>query len=239
MNTPSPVDKNIIEKINKLLALATSTNEHESTAAAAKASELLTQYNLSLADLGTDTDQNVNENEVDCTPRYVSWKMILLTGIAEANGCQAIRYQYTGKMSLVGYQTSIIVCQHLYEYLSTSIEHRARYRKGRGRAYLNAFRVGCATRLSQRLLEQREAMEKSGIPGSKDAPPTPAIVVKSLFEKTAKSIADYLENQGLNIKIKDATQISSELGFTAGYQTGDKISLNTQKRQGDTMKRLT
>jgi hypothetical protein len=42
-------DTSIVERIKKLLALATSSNENESTAAAEKASLLLAQYNLSLA----------------------------------------------------------------------------------------------------------------------------------------------------------------------------------------------
>ena len=44
------INKNIFEKINKLLALANSSNENEATVAAQKASLLLAQYNLSLAD---------------------------------------------------------------------------------------------------------------------------------------------------------------------------------------------
>jgi hypothetical protein len=48
------LDTTVIDKINKLLALANSPNEHEAALAAQKASVLLTQYNLSLADLGKD-----------------------------------------------------------------------------------------------------------------------------------------------------------------------------------------
>ncbi len=38
----------IIDRVNKLLALATSANEYEASAAAAKAQEILTEHNLGL-----------------------------------------------------------------------------------------------------------------------------------------------------------------------------------------------
>lgn len=233
-------DKSIIEKINKLLALATSSNENEATAAAEKASLLLAQYNLSLADLGKDEEFEITEGTVENTPRFVTWKMILLSGIAEANSCSAMRTNYSGDMKLVGPSISLIVCQHLYEYLSNAIERRVKYRKGNGRglAYLNAFRVGCATRLSQRLLAQKEEIEKSGIAGTADTPASPAIVVRSMFEKNEQAIADYLEQKGVKLKSRSSSQISSELGFESGYRVGDKISLQKQMQSGEQVKRL-
>ncbi|MGE5656715.1 MAG: DUF2786 domain-containing protein [Actinomycetota bacterium] len=233
-------DQSIIDKINKLLALATSSNENEATAAAEKASLLLAQYNLSLADLGKDEEFEIREGVIESTPRYVTWKMILLSGIAEANSCSAMRNNYSGEMTLVGPSTSLIVCQHLYQYLRQAIERRAKFRKGNGRglAFLNAFRVGCATRLSQRLLAQKEEMETSGIAGTADAPATPAIVVRSMFERNQQAIADYLEQQGVKVKTRNASQISSELGFASGYRVGDQISLHQQMRSGEQVKRL-
>jgi hypothetical protein len=233
-------DTSIVEKIKKLLALATSSNENESTAAAAKASVLLAQYNLSLADLGHNSQEEIGELGVETTPRYVNWKMILLSGIAEANGCNAMRNTYTGNMFLLGTSTNLIVCKHLYEYLSHAIERRAKYRKGSGRglAYLNAFRVGCATRLRQRLLEQKQEMEESGIPGAADVAATPAIVVRSMFEKNQQAIADYLQSLGAKVKTRTGSQISSEAGFNTGYEVGDRISLHKQVQPEEEQKQL-
>ncbi len=231
------LDKNIIEKINKLLALANSSNENEAAVAVEKASLLLAQYNLSLADLGSDDLTDITELVVETTSKFISWKMLLLSGIAEANGCQALRNNYKGNMKLIGSHASLIVCQNLYDYLSKAIDRRAKYRQGRGRAYLNAFRVGCATRLSQRLADQRQEIENSGIAGSSEAAATPAIVVRSMFEKSESAIAEYLKQQGVQIKTQ-SYQLSSELGFNSGYQVGDQISLHKQMQAGNSIKRL-
>ena len=176
----------------------------------------------------TDITQEVVEN----TNRFTSWKIILLDGIAEANGWQSFRSNYTGNMILIGNRGSLIVCQHLYEYLSKTIERRAKYRKGRGRAYLNAFRVGCATRLSERLLLQRQEMEQSGISGNSSTPATSAIVVRSMFAKSAEAIEQYLRSQGIKVK-EQSCQTSSKLGFQSGYQVGDKISLDQQVQSAE------
>ncbi len=233
-------DKNIVEKIKKLLALATSSNENESTAAAEKASLLLAQYNLSLADLGPNHQEEIDETDVETTSKFVTWKMILLSGIAEANCCNAMRNSYTGSMFLVGTSTNLIVCKHLYEYLNSAIERRAKYRKGNGRglAYLNAFRVGCATRLRQRLLEQKQEMERSGIPGEGNAAATPGIVVRSMFERNQQAIFDYLESKGAKVRTRSGAQISSEAGYNSGYEVGDRISLNKQVQSEGEMKQL-
>ena len=115
------INKNIFEKINKLLALANSSNENETTVAAQKASLLLAQYNLSLADLGSQDLTDITELVVETTTRFISWKMLLLGGIAEANGCQAFRNNYNGNMRLIGSHASLIVCQNMYEYLSKTL----------------------------------------------------------------------------------------------------------------------
>ena len=222
------VNQQLIAKIKKLLALATSSNENEATIAAAKASLLLAQYNLSLADLGTDEKEEIRETVIETTSRTVTWKIILLSGIAEANSCEAMRNTDTGNMFLVGSSTNLIVCQHLYQYLTQAIERQAKSYQGKGRAYLNAFRVGCATRLRQRLLTQKEAIKQSGIPGKGDTPATPAIVVCSMFERNQHAIADYLRQRGIKVKFRSPSQVSSEEGFSVGYEIGDKISLNQQ-----------
>jgi ElaB/YqjD/DUF883 family membrane-anchored ribosome-binding protein len=46
--------QDIVDRIAKLLALATSSNEHEAAAAAAKAQEILTEHNLRLEDIKTE-----------------------------------------------------------------------------------------------------------------------------------------------------------------------------------------
>ncbi|MEM1172449.1 MAG: DUF2786 domain-containing protein [Cyanobacteria bacterium P01_H01_bin.35] len=220
------VDRNLLEKISKLLALANSPNEHEAALAAEKAAELLAQHNLSVADLGEDKDEDITKGIVDKTGRYVTWKMWILAGIANANGCQAMRSTHTGEMRLVGTETNITVSQSLYEYLTAVVDKLVKQHKGKGRAFINAFRVGCATRLRQRLEQRRKNMEAKGLVANADYNSKSAMVVRSMFEKHTLAIQVYLKQEGVKCKTQKSTGVNNDLGFSFGYIAGEKISLN-------------
>lgn len=69
----------IVDKIKKLLTLATSPNEHEAQAAAAKAHRLLIQYNLDLQQVKDRPPSHYVKNPVDtrifqrAEEKFVSW----------------------------------------------------------------------------------------------------------------------------------------------------------------------
>ena len=222
------VDQNLLEKISKLLALASSPNEHEAALAAEKAAELLAKHNLSVADLGQDKDEDITKSIVDKTGRYVTWKMWILAGIANANGCQAMRSTYSGEMRVVGTETNIAVSKSLYEYLTAIVDKLVKQHRGKGRVFINAFRVGCATRLRQRLEQRRKYMEEKGIAANDDydSISASAIVVRSMFEKHALAIQAYLKQEGVKCKTQKSTKVNSDLGFSFGYIAGEKVSLN-------------
>lgn len=232
------LNKSLLEKINKLLALANSPNENEAALAAEKATELLTKYNLTIADLGPGEEEDVTTGTVETTSRYVAWKMLILAGIATANGCRAMRSKHNGNMTLIGMQTNITVSQRLYQYLTKAVERLAKRHKGKGRAFLHAFRVGCATRLRHRLEQRRKDMEEEGIAGNSESSPTPAIVVRSMFEKNDLAIEEYLINEGFKVKTQRAEKVSSEQGYFSGYKAGDRINLNQEEDTCKTIKQL-
>lgn len=220
------VNRNLLEKISKLLALANSPNEHEAALAAQKAAELLAQHNLCVADLGQDQDEDITKGIVDKTGRYVTWKMWILAGIAHANGCQAMRSTSTGEMRLVGTETNIVVSKSLYQYLTAVVDKLVKQHRGKGRAFINAFRVGCATRLRQRLEQHKKYMEEKGIASNADYNSTSAIVVRSMFEKNTLAIQAYLKQEGVKSKTQKSSLVNSDLGFSFGYVAGEKIGLN-------------
>jgi len=86
----------IIEQIRRLRALATSSNEHEAAAAAAKAQELLLKYNISIFDI---PDDPVHKEDIEAETVSIKgqskgdvyrWKVSLMSDIAKYNFCQAL-----------------------------------------------------------------------------------------------------------------------------------------------------
>lgn len=81
----------IIDRITKLIALATSSYEHEAAAAVTKAQELLMEHNLKLEDIKTSQkspDIPIEQSEIDSNGRKVYWKGFIANAIANANFCK-------------------------------------------------------------------------------------------------------------------------------------------------------
>lgn len=83
----------VIEKVRKLLALATSTNVHEAANAAAAAERLMAEHKLAAADVEARTgeahDEDIETAEVvEDGRRLISWRDQLVGVLASVNGCQ-------------------------------------------------------------------------------------------------------------------------------------------------------
>lgn len=152
----------IIEKIRKLLALATSSNEHEAAAAAAKAQELLLKHKLDISQIEEEEEEEVTM--VDYDERVPSgWRTQLVYGIAQATGCalvvesvwkweeaksRSLRYK---RYHLIGRPESVEVVAYLYGYLEREIVRLSPMRKGSLSREIDAFRWGATTTITRRL----------------------------------------------------------------------------------------
>ncbi len=112
------MDKRIIEKIRKLLALAKSDNEHEAANAAAKAQELLSQYNLSMSDIpaGDDGKVHADTTRARTRQRLEKWARALAHHTAKNFDC-AWYHQTDGHTCFVGVGADQEVCSWTYGYL--------------------------------------------------------------------------------------------------------------------------
>lgn len=123
----------IILKIKKLFALARKNpNPHESEAAAAKAQELLLQYNLSEEQLDAFrskteriTRQYYTGHQTPNGLQEVRWKIQLADAVAKNNLCKVVHHPYLKKISWIGTEPNIEISKYLYEVLVNDIEFLA------------------------------------------------------------------------------------------------------------------
>jgi|ERR1035437_4579151 hypothetical protein len=114
----------ILIRIKKLLALATSDNENEAANAAAKAQDLLMEYNLTEADLdGVSLVKDEKVVRVYQPPKghnAKNWYVSLSTVVARANLCKIL----TSGASLIwiGKPTNIEVSQFLTDSVAHDLE---------------------------------------------------------------------------------------------------------------------
>ena len=144
----------IQEKIQKLIALATSSNPHEAKLARDKAEELLTKHNLSMRDIlnkGKETAISFF-SAIDHSKNVPTWKLSLLAGISDCFDCGVLRNHQINKIQLIGMDKDIELAYHFYLFLTERISIQAK-RSVRGRANINAFCLSAGYEIQSRLKE--------------------------------------------------------------------------------------
>ena len=241
----------IIDRISKLLSLATSANEYEASAAAAKAQEILTEHNLRLEDIKSShksPDIPIEQTEILSSSRKVYWRGFLANAIANANFCKM--WWMGGRMVVAGRRHNVAITLSLYDYLTKTVERLAAeevkaqkqawriylsQREGTGiktlaqpnwRRWKSSFITGCSGRLLERIEEQRQRMNSQGIPNTK----VTGLACRMAHEREQEAIAQWRQEQGITLTGRKATSKArvTKDGYTAGQRAGDSISLERQ-----------
>ena len=153
----------LIAKIEKLLALAGSANEHEARAASAKAAELLTKYNLDAGAIaGERYTMGVFWEGIRFSPAH-KW---LYPIIQRFFFVHPIRKEYArGKwrLEVIGAETNVTVAGYVYNFLLRAYRRLWReYRLAhpRRKPLRSSYYFGVSAGIVSRLMEQRETTER-------------------------------------------------------------------------------
>lgn len=166
----------ILEKLRKLLALAKSDNANEAAAAAAAAQRLMTEHQISEAELevgGPQEQASVADDPLDTFgARSQTWKEVLSTNIARLHGCKvwrekawvpAQRRWAETRIRIVGRPSDVATVRYLYAWLTTVIERLVQANaRGRGQRYAYSYRVGAVNGCIEAMqAAHREAREQA------------------------------------------------------------------------------
>jgi hypothetical protein len=121
---------NLLDKLNKILALTTSPVEGEAAAATHKLKQLLTEHNLEMADLekrGFQQAPGVHEQQHDLGKAAFAWKLDLADMIAEHFYCASVtgrygRYSHNKEVKFVGRPDNVESLTMLYKWLIEQIK---------------------------------------------------------------------------------------------------------------------
>ncbi len=150
-----------LDRVRKLLALATSPDVHEAASAAAQAQALITRHRLEdllaaedAAAHDPDPLVDAHDTPLDVTRKQRPWKVALAGALAEVNGC--LVYTRAGPdgeaLVLVGRGRDRAAVQTLWVWLVRRIEWlSATHGQGRPRRWHEAFRVGAVDAIAARL----------------------------------------------------------------------------------------
>lgn len=118
--------KRILAKIRKLLALKEGAekigSEGEAYAAANGVHRLLTEYNLSMADVmgedGEKTGPEIKESDgISYASHFGLWKQNLMGVVCKYNYCTCVSSRVLKQVYIVGQEDNVAVCHQLFDYL--------------------------------------------------------------------------------------------------------------------------
>lgn len=182
MELPQEQLEAIASKIEKLLRLSKSPNEHEASAAAAKAQELLELYNLDmvLIERQAKSQGSAKREDTRLAGGLYKWQRDLWKETAELNFCKywsikglekGAKYEHR----VLGRTTNVLSTRLLAEYLQDTVERitRAEYAND-PRHYFSkaaiAYREGMVARITERLRTRRwEEKQKAKEQQTKDS----------------------------------------------------------------------
>lgn len=168
MNDNAEEQKKIIEKIRKLLRLSCSRNEHEAAAAAAKAQELLSKYNLSMdssSSPNNPTELRASRAFKKTRQRLETWAFSLASGVSRAFDCKYYHDPDVGETAFVGCEPDPTIASWTYGYLyKTLLALASSYLRGPARRLRStkskatarhSYLLGAVLVISQRLEVQK------------------------------------------------------------------------------------
>jgi hypothetical protein len=226
----------VLDRIQKLLALAENTGATpaEAAVAAEKASNLLFRYNLTIAQVTARSNRPAQGNELADSPAIGTgvWRRDLMWAISRPNFCRGVYNSGRRRFKLLGEKSNIEVVQYLYSYLERELERLAReaWRQlpepERRAQSANTFRAdffeAAVHEIKFRLLRQFQTNQKA------DGASTALVVTKDrvLDETLAKTFprlgTDYRAYRGS----------FSQSGRVAGREAGLSVGIHRGVRDG-------
>lgn len=121
-----------------------------------------------------------------------------------------------------------------YEYLCKTVERLANtaINETGEKGFRNAFRVGCAQRIRQRLKETIREQCSQGVVSNDGN--ISAIVMRSLFEQRQAEVQQFISSELGRVRyVNKSSSVSSASGYAAGDRAGQSVSLNKQVGAGN------
>ncbi len=242
----------VIARIRKLLKLAGNAgSEAEAALAAERAAELMRAHEIHEAQVSIDepnmprTPEPIEQKyQATDTKKKVAWHMRIAVAVCKSYGARA--YWHGGRVMMFGRLSAVQAASYTCQYLFREVERITDSEAPTGtysRSYRNAFRLGCAQRVGDRLYaahKNQEARRAVAKPVAEPRvniedvePPPPSAGVLAVIEKDHAEVEEEYKRYSKKWrKGRHVGQISSGSGYDAGQEAGDSINIRGGGRGG-------
>jgi hypothetical protein len=227
----------ILEKVQKLLSLASSDNENEARIASAKASELLLKYNLSLSQVKDFQPEYEKKSVSDELLAFQAHHLIICSLVQEFFMVKVLVTSTQGKfnrrtkvISFIGTQVNIQVTEYIYTYLDRMFPVLFdQYRRKNYDAKLTdrkAYYVGLSRGICENLEATKFKVEQeAGLVIVEDA--NLKKYVASISTKTVNSRSSYSANpEALNAGMEAGRNLKIQRGISSSSSSDSIKNLN-------------
>jgi hypothetical protein len=160
--------KEMLDKVAKLLALASSPNEHEAALAASRAQEILMKYNLSVYEVSS-LEESPKPGHEEFMATNQRWARILLNELSKLHDCRSFSsgVDREGKpiTIMVGHAQNIEVVKAIFAYLVPQITLlgidavvQTKLKHSQVDHWQESFCEGCVGRIIERIKEYRDLL---------------------------------------------------------------------------------
>jgi hypothetical protein len=201
----------IIERIQKLLALAgNNPNENEASVAAAKAQELMEEYNISELHLNRKSGHSAARSDVKKSGGLYQWQRKLWEEVSKLHFCvywsikglqKGAKYEHR----ILGSKVNVLSAELMANYLQDTVERLARERvNNQGALYFTkdsiAYREGLADRLTDRLRTLRWEKERDARAAKAAAGTANALTILDVADAERDANDDYIHGEGYSAR---------------------------------------
>jgi hypothetical protein len=231
----------IADKIRKLLDLSKSANQHEAASAAVRAAALMSEYELTEAEVRL-TDDRAAENidrrhflfeDDGQRRRRCAWQEAISSALARSLGCKD--YYWNSQPVVLGRESACQTWRYTCHYLFREVDRlceeawaweaeEAQAAGQHGKAWKNAFRMGAATEIAIRLREETQRVQKTR---DMDLPLRPerhhALILLRRDHEEVESAYKQISKKFKTMA--SIGSIRSRTGYEAGQEAGKGLSL--------------
>ncbi|HMK35155.1 MAG TPA: DUF2786 domain-containing protein [Desulfomonilaceae bacterium] len=216
--------------MRKLFELSRSSNENEAALAAAKARELLSAYNLTVADLPADRMQahlSIVESSIHMGRVLRNWVKSLMLHVGRGFECEVIIRRQSGKAPVPSYigtaadsQVAAYTCIFLYQELNRLVDQalprlKRENRRWHASSLRHSYLEGAVNRIGERFREEILGLRHMEESACKDLIPAKNRMIKTYMQ----------ENFNCVYKEYGKSRTLSRAAFKQGYEDAASVDL--------------
>lgn len=225
MQSLTAEQQEIITKVQKLLSLSKSLNEHEAALALAKAEALLEKYRLDMTQIemmGQGKEAIVQDDDpLFDSEKITPWESKLAQGIAYLYGCTTIRIDKQ-IIKVVGRASDIMFVRYLLTYITIELFRLSAVLYKKRKDYKDSWFLGATEVIIKRLQEAKVAVQETY--ENKFAVAT----INNRYEESLNKLKEIYPKITF-AAVKSEKKINSE-AYYLGQDAGRKIKLTQDKK---------